>query len=153
MSIKEICDLKVPFNDNAILFLWGTAPKMLEAFQVMEAWGFSYKSQAIWDKQILGMGYWFRGQHEILLVGTKGKMSPPPQSLRVGSVLSFRRTKHSRKPPEIRDMIASWYPDLKKVELFAREKTDHFDTWGNEVPNDVEIDTGEEIVIRNNRIF
>lgn len=56
-----------PSEDNAVLYLWATAPKLLEALEVMRAWGFKYKTQAVWDKSWVGMGYWFRGQHEILL--------------------------------------------------------------------------------------
>lgn len=71
MSVDEICSLKVPTADNAVLYLWATAPKLLEALRVMDAWGFEYKTNAVWDKQIIGMGYWFRGQHELLLVVEK----------------------------------------------------------------------------------
>lgn len=67
-------------------------------------------------------------------------MSPPPQSLRVGSVLSYRRTKHSRKPVEIRNLLTKWYPELKKVELFCREPSNGWSVWGNEVLSDIEID-------------
>lgn len=81
MTVEEICALDVPSSTNSVLYLWATAPKLREALQVMDAWGFEYKSQMVWDKEILGMGYWFRGQHEILLVGTKGKFSPPPAAI------------------------------------------------------------------------
>ena len=133
MSVEEICALHIPAAKDAVLYLWATAPKLLEALQVMKAWGFTYKSQAVWDKQILGMGYWFRGQHELLLVGVKGHFSPPQQPTRTSSVFSFRRTKHSRKPPEIRNIISTWFPNNTKVELFAREATEGWHVWGNQV--------------------
>ena len=133
MSVDEICALDVPSEDNAVLYLWATAPKLLEALQVMKSWGFTYKTQAVWDKEILGMGYWFRGRHEILLVGTRGKFSPPRPQLRVGSVIRKRRSKHSKKPVEIRALIAKWYPEESKIELFARERADGWGAWGNEV--------------------
>lgn len=139
MTLTDIKDLDIPADDNAVLYLWATAPKLLEALSVMESWGFKYKTQAMWDKEIIGMGYWFRGQHELLLVGVKGKFSPPPQSLRISSVYKERRTKHSKKPSRIRELISEWYPDKTKVELFARQKTEGWDVWGNEVESDIEL--------------
>jgi len=144
MTVVELCDLTIPSESNSVLYLWATAPKLLEALQVLRAWGFTYKTSAIWDKDILGMGYWFRGQHELLLVGVKGSFSPPPQSLRVSSVYRERRTKHSKKPNGIRDLIASWYPDKSRVELFARQKTEGWDCWGNEVESDLALKTQQK---------
>ena len=63
MSVDEICALNVPSEKNAVLYLWATAPKLREALKVMEAWGFDYKTHAIWDKEIIGMGYFFLGHH------------------------------------------------------------------------------------------
>jgi len=139
MTLKEICELDVPSADNSVLYLWTTAPKLLEGIQVMKSWGFTYKSQAVWDKEAMGMGYWFRGQHEILLVGTKGKFSPPPSDVRKSSVFRYKRTKHSKKPNEIRDFIDTWFPDKSKLEMFARISHDGWDSWGNEIENDLEI--------------
>jgi len=124
---------KFKVADNAVLFMWATAPKLREALELMDAWGFEYKTHAIWDKQKIGMGYWFRGQHELLIVGVKGEFSPPEQEDRVSSVISIKRTKHSKKPDEIRDLISKWYPMHNKIELFAREKHEGWDVWGNEV--------------------
>lgn len=98
MTLDEIKSLKIPAEENAVLYLWATAPKLLEALEVMLAWGFTYRSQMVWDKEIIGMGYWVRGQHEILLIGTKGNFSPPPPELRVSSVYREKRTTHSKKP-------------------------------------------------------
>jgi len=144
MTVKEICELEVPSEKNSVLYLWTTTPKLIEGLQVMKAWGFTYKSQAIWDKEVMGMCYWFRGQHEILLVGTKGKFSPPPAPLRKSSVFRFKRSKHSKKPDEIRDLIASWFPDTTKLEMFARMAPKGWDTWGNEIETEVEIQSTEK---------
>lgn len=127
LPINEICE------KNCVLYLWATSPKLIEALAVMEAWGFTYKSQCIWDKEIIGMGYWWRGQHEILLVGTNGKFSPPPQAERDSSVYTERRTKHSKKPSYYRSRIEEYFPNISKVELFARQEYDGWDCWGNEV--------------------
>lgn len=142
MSLSEICKLNIPSDDNAVLYLWATAPKLLEALAVMKAWGFTYKTNAVWDKGWIGMGYWFRGQHELLLVGTKGKFSPPKQEDRISSVLRVKKAGHSDKPDHIKIMIEKWYPDVKKLELFARNHTPlienkQWDVWGNEVESDI----------------
>ena len=63
--------------DDCVLFLWATGPMIREALMVMEAWGFEYKSHAVWDKIHIGTGYWFRNSHELLLVGTKGDIPAP----------------------------------------------------------------------------
>lgn len=142
MELEDIKKLDIPSADNCILFLWATAPKLLEALEVMQEWGFNYRTSAVWDKKTLGMGYWFRNQHELLLVGVKGKVSPPPRELRTSSVFLSKRTEHSKKPSYIRELIAKWYKDKSKIELFARPDEridlwnkntfDGWDVWGNE---------------------
>lgn len=149
MSLDEIKALKIPAEKNSVLFLWTTTAKLSESMEVIKEWGFFYKSSLIWDKVRLGMGFWFRGQHEFLLVGVKGKFSPPPQSLRIKSILTETRTQHSKKPEYIREMINKWYPDKTKLELFARpniqknlwgkSSMDGWDIWGNEVESDIEL--------------
>jgi len=133
MSLDQIKNMEIPTEQNAILLLWATAPKLKEAIEVMDFWGFEYKTCAVWDKEIIGMGYWFRGQHELLLVGTKGKVHPPKEKDRISSVLKYRRTKHSKKPEELYDLIENMYPDGKYLELFARNKRKNWTSWGNEV--------------------
>lgn len=137
MDIEDIKKLSIPCEDNSVLYLWATAPKLREALDTMQAWGFEYKTHMVWDKEIIGMGYWFRGQHELLLVGTKGKFSPPDQDSRISSVYREKRTKHSKKPGLIRNLIHSWYPEFSKIELFARNSDENWDVWGNEVESDI----------------
>lgn len=137
MSLDEICALQIPVDNNAVLYLWATAPKLLEALKVMESWGFKYKTHAVWDKCRIGMGYWFRGQHELLLVGVKGKWSPPEPKKRIPSIYQEDRNGHSSKPEAIRSFIQHWFPQHDKIELFAREKTQGWDCWGNEVQSDI----------------
>jgi N6-adenosine-specific RNA methylase IME4 len=115
-----------------VLFLWATAPKLREALRIVEEWGFAYKSHGVWDKARLGMGYWFRGQHELLLVATRGEFSPPDEEARVGSVLTAERRLHSEKPVEVVEWIEGWWPDLPKVELFARARREGWTPWGVE---------------------
>lgn len=133
MALEDICDLDVHADDNCVLYLWATAPLLVEAIQVVEAWGFTYKTCAVWDKEKIGVGYWFRGQHELLLVGVRGRVSPPPQSLRVSSVYREARTAHSRKPDIVRTHIGAWFPNVPKLEMFARRPAPGWHVWGNQV--------------------
>jgi len=139
MTVEEICAIEIPTAAKAVLYLWATAPKLREAFQVMDAWGFEYKTHAIWDKEKIGMGYWFRGQHELLIVGTKGSFSPPDRGELVGSVLKQSRGLHSKKPDGIRELIAGWFPNAKRLEMFSRPgnyqlfSNYEWDVFGNEM--------------------
>ena len=145
MSIEDIMRMRIPAAKNSVLYMWATAPKLLEALDVIDAWGFTYKTHAIWDKEKMGMGYWFRGQHELLLVATKGTFSPPEQGVRVSSVIRQKRGKHSQKPMLFRDMISNWFPDKEKLELFARTRAGMFgnyeyegwDVYGNQAENSI----------------
>jgi len=137
MSDEEICALKIPAAKDAILYLWATAPRLEAGLLVMQAWGFRYKTQAVWDKVKVGMGFWFRGQHEILMVGTRGDVSPPPQALRISSVIRNPRGAHSSKPDYVRDKIREWYPDAKRLEMFSRLKRPGWDVFGNQVEYDL----------------
>lgn len=133
MSNNDIEKLKVPSSADAVLFLWVTAPKLKEAIQVMESWGFTYKTHMVWIKDKIGTGYYFRGQHELLFVGVKGKISIPEEDDRPSSVLSAKRTKHSKKPFEVYDIIEKMYPNQKYLEMFARNTRKNWKSWGNEV--------------------
>lgn len=135
MTLDEIKELPVSSisSDACVLYLWATAPKLIEALDVMKSWEFTYKTQCIWDKEIIGMGFWFRGQHEMLLVGTKGKTHPPAQSDRDSSVYRERRGRHSAKPSYYQDRIEAYFPNASRIELFARTQRKNWDAWGNEV--------------------
>ncbi len=126
-------------HKNAALFLWCTSSNLPRALEVMQRWGFEFKSSAVWvkfsDKLQGGMGLVFRNAHEILLYGTCGKM-PGPQ-YQPPSVFMLPRGKHSAKPPEIRKAIERMYPDFDekaRLELFARDKVKGWTTYGYEAP-------------------
>lgn len=136
MSLDDICALDVPAADDAVLFLWTTSPKVMEAGRVIDAWGFSYRTQAVWDKELIGMGYYFRQQHEVLCVAARGSMPVPAPALRPPSVLRARRSAiHSRKPAEMIERLEQMYPtftESDRVELFAREARHGWAAWSNE---------------------
>ena len=137
MGLDEIKMLPVPeiTTDDAVLYLWATAPKLPQALEVMESWGFTYKTNAVWVKDKIGMGYWWRNQHELLLVGTLGNFPPPSEDLRLSSVFFEPRTAHSMKPDAIADAIAGMFPNLTKIELFSRQPREGWAAWGNEITN------------------
>ena len=130
MPLKDICSLPVPTEGNAVLFLWVTSPMLEDAFQVIHAWGFSYKSSFIWDKVAHNMGHYNSVRHEFLLICTKGSCTPDVPKL-LDSVVSIERTEHSVKPKEFRDMIDMLYPVGERLEMFAREAYPGWDVWGN----------------------
>lgn len=152
MSVEEICGLKVAelADKDCVLFLWATFPKLPEALQVIKAWGFQYKSVAfVWLKQnksgkgwFYGLGFWTRGNAEICLLATKGK--PHRSSNSVHQFIISPLREHSQKPDEAREKIIELMGDLPRVELFAREKADGWDVWGNEVKCDIEINSYTE---------
>jgi N6-adenosine-specific RNA methylase IME4 len=142
MELDEIIQNtpRMGIPNDAILFLWATAPKLLEALELMNAWGFTYKTHAIWDKEVAGIGFWFRGQHELLLVGTKGKASPPQiKEFVVPSVFKEKKTKHSKKPLYFYEIIEKYFPEEKGYwyEMYAREKRKNWIQVGNELESEL----------------
>jgi N6-adenosine-specific RNA methylase IME4 len=133
MTLDELKRLEIPAADNAVLLLWAPPPKLPEALEVMKAWGFRYVTCAVWDKEKIGMGYWFRQQHELLLVGVKGNYSPPPPDKRFPSVIRSPRTEHSRKPEVVYELIEAMFPNARLLELFARRNDrPRWVAWGAE---------------------
>jgi len=139
LTLDAIKAMQIPVSDDAVLFMWATAPKLPEAIEVMRAWGFTYKSCGVWDKEIMGQGYWFRGQHELLLIGTRGSVGSNGK-LQVAwqrserSVYRERRTQHSKKPGYYYELIERMFPNGNYLELFARDRfNEKWAVWGNEV--------------------
>lgn len=135
MDLEAICDLPVSESalDDCVLFLWTTSPKLEESFAVINAWGFNYRTCAIWDKGWIGPGYYFRQRHELLLVATRGSIPVPAPSSRPDSIFLEKRTAHSKKPEIAYQLIESMYPDLPKLELFSRTAREGWTVWGNQV--------------------
>ena len=135
-STDEICARPVAAiaADDCVLFLWATAPMLPDALRVMTAWGFSYKSHAIWFKDRIGTGYWFRNAPELLLVGTRGAPPAPAMGTQFSSVIEAPVSAHSRKPDDFLDLVESYFPNLPKIELNARRARPGWDAWGNEAP-------------------
>jgi N6-adenosine-specific RNA methylase IME4 len=86
----------------------------------------------VWVKDKIGMGYHARNQHEVLLIGKRGQIAPPEPSNRPSSVVNAARVEHSAKPEEFYSLIERMYPDLPKIELFARSQREGWQAWGNQ---------------------
>jgi len=138
MSIEELKNLPVGemAQENAVLFMWATVPLLPEALEVMKAWGFTYKTKLTWRKTMgLGMGFWFRGQIEDLLVGVRGKIKA--FRCQRPNIIEAKTERHSQKPEEFRKLIEEAAPELTdRIELFARRRSDNWDAWGNEIPEE-----------------
>ena len=124
----------LPAAEDCALFLWATVPMLPQALDVMDAWGFAYKSSFAWVKNRIGTGYWGRNQHEILLVGTKGAVPAPAMGEQWSSVLHAPTGRHSEKPWAAYEMIEDYFPTLPKIELNARAARTGWDRWGLEAP-------------------
>src|SRR5262249_15656767 len=120
---------------DAALSLWVTAPFLQIAFDVMGAWGFPYSTNAVWTKDKFGTGFWFRSQHELVLVGKRGKFRAPAPAYRPSSVIQAPKREHSRKPDKLYAIIERAYPELPKIELFARNARPGWTAWGDEAPS------------------
>jgi N6-adenosine-specific RNA methylase IME4 len=131
---EEICAFPVAnlATPDAALFLWTTPAHLPDALRVIESWGFAYRTNCVWVKQSPGLGYWVRNQHEILLIAARGNMRSPPEGLRPPSVITAPRRQHSQKPDDAYELIERAYPELPKIELFARNARDGWAVWGNQ---------------------
>ena|SRR3990167_5697415 len=131
-------------DKDCCLFIWAVNPLIPEAFEVIKAWGFKYKTLAFcWSKEstnlitIKNLGRWTMGSVELCFLATKGKPKRVSRNVRQ-IVFDFRR-KHSQKPNEVRNRIVTLMGDVPRIELFARTKTPGWDVWGNEVKSDIDL--------------
>jgi N6-adenosine-specific RNA methylase IME4 len=128
-------DIAAVAAPDCALFLWATSPKLRDAFAVLDAWGFEYKSSIIWHKSGLGMGFWGRIDHELVLIGTRGQPGSPERTALETSVVYAEKTGHSKKPEIIRQRIERMRPHARRLELFARgEARPGWTHWGLEAP-------------------
>lgn len=145
MGIEDICALPVSSiaAPDCALFMWVTFPTLPDAFKVLQAWGFTYKTVAfVWVKRnrkspgwFWGLGHWTRANAEMCLLATKGK--PKRVSAKVHQIIDTPVEEHSKKPDETRRRIVELVGDLPRIELFARQTTPGWDVWGNEVKSNI----------------
>ena len=147
MSMEDIKALPVGelADRDCALFLWMTLPMLREAWGVLDAWGFTFKTVAfVWIKLnrqantlFTGMGYWTRANAEICILATRGH--PKRQARNVHQVIVSHIEEHSKKPDEARRRIEALMGDVPRIELFARQYPPGWDVWGNEVESSVEM--------------
>ena len=144
MSVDQIRAL--PIADYAArdcaLFLWSTSSFLEEALDVMHAWEFQYRTTIVWAKgrvtedgtvvRHIGMGSYVRCAHELVLVGRRGNWTAPRERRNIPSWFISPRTLHSRKPPELMDIAEMIGPE-PRIELFARERREGWEAWGDEI--------------------
>ena len=139
MPLDDVCNLlkSIGLNvaDNAVLFLWTTNPQLGDAFKVIQAWGFVYKTNIVWIKTELkkpGSGWYVRGRHELCLICTKGSFTPLDEHISppIGSVITAPVGKHSEKPQELYGIIEKLYPNCAYIELFATSEREDWKAWG-----------------------
>lgn len=151
LPIKEIAD------NNCILFIWATFPNIKEVFKVIDSWGFYYKTLGFsWIKtnkrqqlnqasffpgedidDFFGIGFYTKSNCEVCLIGLKGEANKLIIDNSVSSTIISPRGIHSKKPDEVRDRIIKLCGNRPRIELFARQKIEGWDSWGNEIENDI----------------
>lgn len=147
MSTAKICDLAIPSlaDTNCALFLWVTMPMLPDGLDVIKAWGFEYVTCAFtWVKQnrngfgiYSGLGHWTNGNAELCLLARKGHLTRINKDVK--QIMLSPVSEHSRKPDEIRERITLLLGDLPRIELFARQKRNGWDSWGNEIKSDISL--------------
>lgn len=128
---------QLPAFKDAINYMWSVVPFQPEAYEVMKARGFTYRSQFVWHKTPgrLGLGYWSRIEHELLLIGTRGEVPCPAPGDNERSVQPLPKGKHSAKPERFYEIIEKYHAALAGhfIEFNARVRRRGWSAWGNEI--------------------
>jgi len=149
MTHADICALPVQdiAASNCVLFIWVTFPKLKEGLEVIDAWGFEYKTLGFsWHKTnkngglFFGVGSYTKSNCEVCLMATRGRVGIKPdsnklvvQSHKISSAINAPLQRHSKKPDDIRDRIVGLFGDVPRIELFAREASPGWHAWGNQL--------------------
>jgi N6-adenosine-specific RNA methylase IME4 len=139
MTVDAICKLNInPYlDDDCHLWLWTTNKRLHDAFHVMDAWGFKYLNTITYYKSA-GVGAWFVNKTQHLLFGYRGKLKMGTGRY-APTIFQYRPIKHSKKPDSSYSLIES-ISFSPRLELFARQKMDGWDVWGNELDNDIDLE-------------
>jgi N6-adenosine-specific RNA methylase IME4 len=141
LSTSEIAELPVRelAADKSHCYLWTPNALIPDALQVMEAWGFTYKTMLVWHKvrkdggsDGRGVGFYFRNVTEPVLFGVRGQLRTFQPGRRQVNLLATRKREHSRKPDELYDIIEACSPG-PFLELFARYPRNGWSAWGDEI--------------------
>jgi N6-adenosine-specific RNA methylase IME4 len=142
MELFDIKNLNVQSisADNCLLFMWVTSPFLEYGIEVLNAWEFKYSTIGfVWHKQRYIPGSYTMSECELCLIGKRGKIPTPRGKRNVKQYLTEKLKVHSEKPEEVATRINLMFPELKKIELFARKERAGWDVWGNEVKSNIEL--------------
>ncbi len=132
-DLKKL-DVSSIAKDDCLLFMWTTGPQLANSIDLGKHWGFEYKTVLfVWDKQIHNPGRYTLSQTEFVLAFKKGKIPDPRGARNIKQLQSIKRLEHSQKPLEFIKLISDMFPTQDKIELFARNRYDGWDSWGLEV--------------------
>src|SRR5262249_30204815 len=122
MEFEELCALSIAAcaTKDSVALTWRTASNQTNAERVVNAWGFAVKSEIIWEKSGIGMGFYVRDCHEVLMICTRGSLPCPAEKDRPRSVQHFAKHGHSEKPHAFYNIIERMYPGVRKREFFGR---------------------------------
>lgn len=138
LTTKEL--MTIPIGEklaeqNSLLFMWSTNPHLAQAIALGEAWGFEYKTVAfVWNKQVHNPGQYTLSYCELCLLFKRGKIPRPRGARNIKQLIEEKRGSHSAKPAQVASDIAKMFPTQARIELFARDKKQGWDSWGLEVP-------------------
>lgn len=120
---------------DALVLAWVTAPQLANAFALFADWGLEYASWKAWKKDRLGTGYWVQSDAEILLIFKRGRPKPPPRGRQGRTIFGGApvEKRHSSKPVCVHEWVESFYPQSRKIELFARLARTGWETYGDEL--------------------
>lgn len=136
LSFAELSELPVQeiASDNCLLFLWVLSCDLERCIKIGKKWGFRFSTIGfVWEKQASMAGFYTMSNCEICLVFKRGRIPKPRGKRNIRQFLSVKRGRHSEKPNEVRRRIVEMFPTQDKIELFARQRADGWDAWGNEV--------------------
>lgn len=141
--VEECAPLREVDPDRSALFLWVTNNFLQDGLRVMEALGYRYVTNLVWAKTRSGLGYYFFGQHELVLFGVRGKWPRPPKVTGFNTTLlggeclphvtdEAGKRVHSAKPPQLHEVVEHRFPP-GYLELFARQSRPGWTVWGDEI--------------------
>ncbi|MCH7577403.1 MAG: ParB N-terminal domain-containing protein [Chloroflexi bacterium] len=129
MSTEELAELAIPAAEDCFLWLWTTNAFMHDAFHLLGAWGFTYRTMLTWAKDRWGTGDWLRGQTEHCLLATRGVLRL--QAANASTLLAAKRGAHSEKPVAFYELVERLCPE-PRINMFARSGREGWEAWGNE---------------------
>ncbi|MBF0466881.1 MAG: hypothetical protein HQK96_09715 [Nitrospirae bacterium] len=128
-NAKKLCDMKIPSHKNCVLFMWCPADRLGDAFVVISAWGFKYKTSLVWVYSSSNYDSYFRQKHDLLIVATKGDIETPSTADKLPSVIRAKNEMDNWKPEIVIEQIEKWYPKHKKLAMFSIGTGEGWDKW------------------------